>query len=226
MKYVRLHTLNDNGSPENRKQVLRIGVTGGIGSGKSVVCSILQECGIPLIEADRLARILMVHDAILKYRIIAEFGEHIYHADGSLNRQAMARIIFSNPDRRKQLEAIVHPRVISEVDRLLGDIDNAPYAVVEAALIYEAGLDRNLDYIIVVDADERLRIARIHERDGTAGEEIRQRMNAQMSTKEKRKRADFTIINNGTFAELRKQVLFVHTILIGLARRIQKGEIE
>ncbi len=219
MKYVQSHTPSNSKSPENREKILRVGVTGGIGSGKSVVCSMFRGYDVPLIEADGLARILMVHDTILRYRIIAAFGKHLYYTDGSLNRQAMAKIIFSDSDRRKQLEAIVHPRVIREVDRLFGAINNAPYAIVEAALIYETGLDQELDYIVVVDADEQLRITRIHERDGVNREEIRQRMEAQMPVREKRKRGDFIIINNGTLDELQKQVLFIHTILSDLARR-------
>jgi dephospho-CoA kinase len=216
---VQSHTQSNRKIPGSRREVLRVGVTGGIGSGKSAVCSILRGYGIQIIEADSIARILMVRDMILRHRIIADFGSHLYHADGSVNRQAMANMIFKDPGKRRHLEEIVHPRVIKEIDRFFSDIDTASYAIVEAALIYEIGFDDHLDYTIVVDADERCRIARIHDRDGLAVEDIRQRMRAQMSTNEKRRRADFIIVNNGSLEDLNGQVLFIHTLLSGLKQR-------
>lgn len=218
MKSVQSHTRSNAGVAGNAKKVLRVGVTGGIGSGKSAVCSLFQEQGIPMIDADSLARILMVHDSVLKSRIIAALGKQMYHGDGFLNRQAMATIIFNHPRRRKELESIVHPRVISEIERLLGGINGVPYAIVEAALIYEAGFNSHLDYVIVVDADKEIRLGRIRERDGLSREDIEQRMKAQMPAETKRKRADFTIINNGTIHELQSQVLCVHRVLTGLSR--------
>ena len=226
MKSVQSHTRSNRDLPECWKGILRVGLTGGIGSGKSAVCSMLQGYGIPIFDADSIARILMVRDTILKRRIIAGFGSHMYNADGSLNRQAMSGMVFSDPVRRKQLEHLVHPRVMKEIDRFFNDTDTALYGIVEAALIYEAGIDSRLDYTIVVDAEERNRIARIHDRDGMAGEDIRQRMKAQMPVEEKRRRADFVIINNGTLDDLNKQVFFIHTILSGLGRRPPESDTE
>jgi dephospho-CoA kinase len=219
VKSVQSHTQSNREIPGSRREILRVGVTGGIGSGKSAVCSILRGYGIQIIEADSIARVLMVRDIILRKRIIADFGSHMYQADGSVNRQAMANMIFSDPGKRRHLEEIVHPRVIKEIDRFFSDIDTAPYAIVEAALIYEIGFDDYLDYSIVVDADERRRVARIHDRDGLAIQDIRQRMRAQMSASEKRRKADFVIVNNGSLEELNGQVLFIHTLLSGLKHR-------
>jgi dephospho-CoA kinase len=219
VKSVQSHTQSNRESTSGRSIVLRVGVTGGIGSGKSAVCSILRGFGIQIIEADSIARILMVRDPIIRHRIIADFGSHVYQTDGTLNRQAMAHTIFIDPEKRKHLEEIVHPRVIKEIDRFFNDINSAPYAIVEAALIYESGLEDSLDYTIVVDADERRRIERIHDRDGLAFEDVRQRMRAQMSAQEKRRRADIVIGNNGTLEELQGQVAFIHTLLSGLKQR-------
>jgi dephospho-CoA kinase len=194
--------------------VLTVGITGGIGAGKTTVCKIFEELGAKVIYADELAKEIMENDESLKKKIKKIFGEKSY-IGGKLNRKFIADIIFSSDEKRKLLESIVHPAVIK---RILSDLkkiaDEGKYnfVIVEAALIFESGFDKELDYVLVVDADDEIKIKRIMERDKCSKEEVLKRMRAQLDSKIKRELADMVIINDGDIDELRKKVSFFYSL--------------
>jgi dephospho-CoA kinase len=194
--------------------VLTVGITGGIGAGKTTVCKIFEELGAKVIYADELAKEIMENDESLKKKIKKIFGEKSY-IGGKLNRKFIADIIFSSDEKRKLLESIVHPAVIK---RILSDlkkiVDEGKYnfVIVEAALIFESGFDKELDYVLVVDADDEIKIKRIMERDKCSREEVLKRMRAQLDSKIKRELADMVIINDGDIDELRKKVSFFYSL--------------
>jgi dephospho-CoA kinase len=194
--------------------VLTVGITGGIGAGKTTVCKIFEELGAKVIYADELAKEIMENDESLNKKIKKIFGEKSY-IGGKLNRKFIADIIFSSDEKRKLLESIVHPAVIK---RILSDLkkiaDEGKYnfVIVEAALIFESGFDKELDYVLVVDADDEIKIKRIMERDKCSKEEVLKRMRAQLDSKIKRELADMVIINDGDIDELRKKVSFFYSL--------------
>jgi dephospho-CoA kinase len=194
--------------------ILTVGITGGIGAGKTTVCKIFEELGAKVIYADELAKEIMENDESLKRKIKKIFGEKSYIGE-KLNRKFIADIIFSSDEKRKLLESIVHPAVIK---RILSDLkkiaDEGKYnfVIVEAALIFESGFDKELDYVLVVDADDEIKIKRIMERDKCSKEEVLKRMRAQLDSKIKRELADMVIINDGDIDELRKKVSFFYSL--------------
>jgi dephospho-CoA kinase len=200
---------------KSKRTILRVGITGGIGSGKSLVCSLFEREGIPVLYADEIARELGDTDLKIKKAIRKLLGDDVYQADGTLNRPLVASRVFTNKSLQKGLNKIVHPAVEREIDAKIKGLEQTGkrLVLVEAALIYEARLDKNLDYIIVVEADEKLRIERIIARDKTTAEEVRDRMNSQWKGAEKVKRADFVLYNNLTKEELVSRVAFLLTLL-------------
>jgi dephospho-CoA kinase len=204
---------------ERKRRILRIGLTGGIGSGKSLVAAIFRSLGSPVLSADEIARDLTDSDPIVKKRIRQEFGTGVFKRDGSLDRKAMADIVFSNKEKRKKLNAIVHPAVIKRMDeesKKLEGIGDTPCVIHEAALIYEAGVDKNLDYVIVVDADEDKRIHRVMDRDGISRTDVQRRIDAQIPAELKRKMADFVIENDGDTKSLQQRVRFLYNLFLTL----------
>jgi len=189
---------------------LQIGVTGGIGSGKSVVCRMFHCLGIPVYDADSRAKNVMTTDGILVEQIKKEFGTLSYNPDGSLNRTHLAQATFGNADRLKALNGIVHPRVALDYQTWVGKQAALPYVIREAALLYEAGVSPSLGQTIVVYAPESLRIARVRKRDPQRTEEdIRKIMQGQWPDEEKMKRADH-IIHNDDQQLVIPQVLRLH----------------
>ncbi len=179
--------------------MLHIGITGGIGSGKTTVCRIFEKLGIPVYYADLRARQLMTEDPKLKADIEDLLGKDAYLESGELNRPWVARQVFENPDLLKQLNGLVHPAVAR--DGLLWQAEQsrsqAPFTLKEAALLFESGTDALLDKIIVVKAPEKVRIQRVVDRDKVSEEDVRKRMRQQMPEEEKVARADFVINNSG-----------------------------
>ena len=189
---------------------LKIGITGGIGCGKSEVSKMLRTAGIPIIPADLLARNLMNADESIRARLKLEFGEDIYAGDGLLNRAKVAEIIFNDKFAKEKIEQIVHPKVIEYEHRLLDKIQQSgkfKIAAVEAALIFEAGSEKYLDYVIVVAASKETIIQRLKTRDGFNTEQIEKRLQSQMPLAEKINRADYVIQNNGSQKELENEVV-------------------
>lgn len=201
---------------------LRVGVTGGIGSGKSLVCSFFQKLGAPVLSADDIAKDLMTNDSGLRKALARLLGPEAYLADGSLNRKFIAERIFSTPALQKKVNAIVHPKVAREIERRMKALNGlTPYVIVEAALIYEAGLDAMLDSVVVVDAETERRIQRVQERDRSSREDVEKRTEAQWSNKRKVQQAEYVLRNNGSIRELGQNVRFLHTLFTNIAQQEQ-----
>ncbi|HVY76409.1 MAG TPA: dephospho-CoA kinase [Puia sp.] len=187
--------------------MLRIGLTGGIGSGKTTVAHIFEVLGIPVYYADDRAKALMNEDPELKEQISRLLGPSAY-IDGELDRRFVAGLVFNDPEKLAGLNSLVHPATARDADRWMEE-QTAPYAIKEAALIFEAGLDKEFDYIIGVTAPEPLRIRRVMERDQTTREKVLERIRQQMDEQEKMKRCDF-VINNDEVQAVIPQVLKIH----------------
>jgi len=199
--------------------MLRIGVTGGIGSGKSLVCSMFSRLGVPVLSADDIAKDLMRRDASLRRALISLLGPLAYSPGGELDRTYIASKIFSNPTLHRKVNALVHPRVEAEVGKQFARLEKAgnKLGVVEAALIFEAGFDSELDYVIVVDSPEADRIRRVVARDKTAAGDVRRRIQAQHSPASKLQKADYIIRNSGSIEDLESSVRFIFSILQTIA---------
>jgi len=191
--------------------MLKIGLTGGIGSGKSSVAQIFEVLHIPVYYADSAARDLMNQDPELKNKIIASFGPEVYK-NGILDRSYLGAMVFPDAGKLKLLNSIVHPVTIRDSEIWMQK-QTTPYAIKEAALIFEAGLEKYLDFVIGVTAPESLRIQRVVERDQTTAEKVTERMRQQMDEKEKISRCNFVIVNDGVSALL-PQVLAIHKTLL------------
>ncbi len=196
-------------------QHLIVGITGGIGSGKTTVCQIFEALGIPVYYADERAKWLMVHDSELKQGIQNLFGATAYNAEGQLNRRHIAQIVFNNPEQLQQLNALVHPAVARDAEAWNRALANVPYTLREAALIYEASIDKHLDKVIVVTAPLPLRIQRVVQRDRVAPAEVEARIAQQLPEEEKVRRADYVIVNDGA-QSLITQVLKIHRELCSI----------
>jgi len=194
--------------------MLKIGVTGGIGSGKSTVCEIFKTLGIPVFNADEAGRALTDGNKEVKDKIRENFGSEIFDG-GTLNRRKLAEIVFEDADKLKQLNDIIHPTVGKAYADWVNDITDKPYCLKEAAILFESGSDKGLDKVIVVSAPQELRIERVVKRDDVTREEVRGRMNRQRSEEERIARADFVINNDGS-NPLIPQVMELHEKLLAL----------
>jgi len=196
------------------KIMWKVGITGGIGSGKSTVCRVFEWLGIPVYNADDRAKWLMVHDSALRAAILALLSEKAYFENGALNRAFVAEVIFKNPEMLMRLNALVHP-VVHRDGELWHHKQHAPYTLREAALHYESGGFRFMDRMIVVTAPLELRIQRVMERDGVDRKSVEDRIARQWPDSEKVKRADFIICNDGA-KPLLPQILELHHTLLAL----------
>jgi len=193
--------------------MLKVGITGGIGSGKSTVAHIFETLGIPVYYADDAAKRLMNEDEGLKQLVQQQFGEAAY-ANGQLNRAYLSAQVFNNPDKLAMLNAMVHPATIADAARWMQQ-QTAPYAIKEAALIFESGAQENLDKVIGVFAPKAVRIKRVMNRDGITREEVMARMNKQINETIKMRLCDY-VITNDEQQLLIPQVLAVHKTLLEL----------
>lgn len=188
---------------------MKIGITGGIGSGKSTVCKIFEVLGIPVYYADDRAKWLMNNDTNLIEGVKSVFGNEAYHADGTLNRPFIADIVFNDKSKLAELNTLVHPAVFE--DGMAWNEANvaAPYTLKEAAILFESGSYLTVDKVITVFTPKEIRIQRVLMRDDTTREAIEARMDKQMPEEEKIERSDFVIYNNDEHS-LIKQVLDIH----------------
>lgn len=185
-----------------------LGITGGIGSGKTTVCQMLESLGARVFYADVEAKRLMEDDAEARREIVSAFGPQSYDKEGRLNRAYLADQVFGHDENVERINSIVHPRVRRrfEQTREQAAADGVDLLVYEAALIYETGGDRRLDVVAVVDAPREARIDRVVERDDATPAHVEARMGHQLPPDELRRRADYVIDNTGSIDELRRQV--------------------
>lgn len=173
----------------------RVGITGGIGSGKSFVCSILEKFGIPVYYADSQARRLMNTDSRLRSAIKEAFGEEIYR-NGELDRQEMALRVFGEPGLLESINQLVHPVVREDFERWAEGQEGVPYVVEEAAILFESGAVRNMNMSVLIYAPISLRIQRVMDRDKVSRLDVEKRISRQMDEEEKKKLADRVIYND------------------------------
>ena len=193
---------------------LKIGLTGGIGSGKSTVAEIFKVLGIPVFDADSVAKKILNEDENLKHQIINLFGNEAYQ-NGLLNKKHIADIVFKDAFKLEQLNALVHPATLAAADVWMQSQTSA-YAVKEAALLFEAGTAAHLDFIIGVKAPKSLRIHRVMERDHVSRKEVLTRMSRQIEDDIKMRLCDFVVMNDDQQL-LIPQVISLHDKLINLS---------
>lgn len=191
---------------ENRG--LKVGLTGGIGSGKSTVAKLFEVLQIPIFYSDALAKQIIVSDPKVIEAIKAQFGKESYLPDGTYNTKHISNIVFNDKKELKALNAIVHPAVFSSQADWFEE-QTTDYAIVENAILYEANTQHRFDKVIVVQTDDNLRIERIMKRDGITKEQVKARFKSQIPQEKKVKLADFVIYNNGN-QSLIQQVMAIH----------------
>lgn len=175
---------------------IKLGITGGIGSGKSLVCRLLEVVGIPVYISDVETRQLMTTDLSIREELVALLGENVY-AGGELNKPLLASYLFGSPEHTRQVNGIVHPRVKEDFRRWVQRHAVFPVVAIESAILIEAGFTGEVDVVVMVYAQEETRIERAVKRDSTSRELIEKRVRSQMSDEEKRNQADFVIVNDG-----------------------------
>lgn len=180
--------------PKNKP--ITIGLTGGIGAGKTVIARIFSTLGIPVFNSDEEGKRLLAEDQQIRQRVTEVFGERAY-VQGRPDRKFLAEAIFADKEKRDRLNAIIHPAVHQSFSRFVGQNADAPFIINEAAILIETGAYKNLDALILVTAPDDLRIARVRERDGVSSESVIQRMEAQWPQEKKRDYAEFVIDNDG-----------------------------
>jgi dephospho-CoA kinase len=195
---------------------LVVGLTGGIGSGKTTVSDQLASYGIDVIDADVCARIVVEPGKPALEKINAHFGDQILDPSGHLDRAKLREIIFSAPEEKQWLEQLLHPLIIEEIQRQL-DASSSVYAVFVSPLLIEAGQSMFCNHILVVDAPEEEQLNRTMERDNNNREQVAAIMNTQASRNDRLEKADDIILNNGDLEHLYQQVESVHHKLLELA---------
>lgn len=191
--------------------MLKVGLTGGMGSGKTTVARIFQVMGIPVFYADAEAKKLMEEDLVLRENIINALGTESY-TGSQPNRKYMAQQVFSDPEKLTILNSLIHPAIIAQAEKWM-KCQSSPFAIKEAAILFESNSHKKLDFVIGVESPEDLRISRSIERDNLSKDQVKSRMARQMSQVEKMKLCDFVIINDERHS-LIEQVLSIYNILL------------
>ena len=185
----------------------KVGITGGIGSGKSTVCDILRELDVAVYNSDVRAKELMTESVSLRQALVERFGEEVYNAEG-LNRAYLSQRVFGSASELEALNAIVHPAVMADFDAW-AEAQQGNYVVLESAILFEAQLENRVDVVVSVMAPESLRVERAMQRDGASREQIVARIKAQMSDDERSDRSKYAIVNID-LEELREEVEQLH----------------
>lgn len=203
--------------------MLTIGLTGGIGSGKSEAAGLFQQLGVPVIDADSIAHQLVQPGTDALAEIVSIFGETILTPEGSLDRSRLADVVFNNPAEKKRLESVIHPRVREQIRLQKDHYKDEPYILVVIPLLLESGQRDLVDRILVVIAPESLRIQRVNTRDGRSEKQIRAIMQNQADEAARQAAADDILDNVGTRNDLQIRVRELHQHYMSLARRT-KGD--
>ena len=195
--------------------MLKVGLTGGIGSGKSTVARIFETLGVPVFYADDETKRLMNEDQEIRQKLVRHFGPETYNEQG-LDRAYMASVVFNNIEKLELLNSITHPATIEHAGKWMAQ-QNSPYIIKEAALIFESGSHQQLDKVIGVYAPRELRIMRVVRRDKVTADEVLKRLDRQMNEEEKMKLCDF-VLQNDEKQQLVPQVLKLHEELLQLSK--------
>jgi len=198
--------------------MLKIGITGNIGSGKTTVSKIFEVLGVPVFYADDAAKKVMAEDQLLIDSLKVSFGPDAYFSDGTLNRKYIASIVFNDETQLAKLNSIVHPAVFRAFDNWVGQVKNAPYVIKEAALLFESSSYEMCDYSVMVTAPLELRMQRVVQRDGLTRAEIESRDARQFSEEKKIQLADYVIRNDDTELVI-PQVTELHRQFLSLAAK-------
>lgn len=185
-------------------KVFKVAVTGGAGSGKSSVCNRLKELGITIISSDTLAREAVAPGSTAHKKILNYFGEKVVLSDGKLNRQMLRRIIVNDGVSRRSLERFIHPEITKLMQRKMAQAEKNGDRVVavEIPLLFELGIEKQFDIVVIVSADPKLRVKRLMDRDNVFREDAEELLNVQMPDQEKVKRGGFVLSNNGSTEQL------------------------
>jgi len=197
---------------------IRVGITGGIGAGKSSVAKYISKQGFVILFADEIAKKFLATDIKIKQKIISTFGKESYHNDVP-NKSFLAEKVFNNEENLKIINSIIHPPTLKKIDNLMGEKHSSEKLIfVESALIFEANFDDMFDYILYVTAEKDVRIRRILERGGITEAEIHNRINSQLPDENKKKNSDFVIHNNENFVQLEERCEFILSLLKSIAQ--------
>lgn len=216
--FIKKQVISENFMSEYKKSIV-CAITGGIGSGKSTVSSLIRKLGYPVISSDKNAKFIMTSDEKVINLLIKNFGTSIYFENGDINNQYLSEKVFGpGPEHQKALmllNSIVHPAVIDLMIKEVSECEakGEPLIFVESALTFEAGLDEGFDYVIVIAAKEDIAIERTMLRSSLSSDEIKHRMNQQIPVEKKVNQADFVIENNNNIDDLKKSVYFTVDII-------------
>ena len=183
-----------------------IGLTGGIGAGKTTVSDYLKKKGYPVLDADEVAREIVEPGSETLEELTRAFGKNILNSDGSLNRRFLAGIVFSDPEKKKLIDGIMHGKIIDTLLKRARSMEKEPFVFIDVPLLFETGMDRYVDQVWVVDAEEEIRIKRVMERDDSSREDVLRRIRFQAGRDEKIKKAHIILNNSGVKKILYRQI--------------------
>lgn len=199
----------------NAPRKLVVGVTGGIGSGKTTVTDKLAKLGIDIIDADVVARLVVLPGTDGLLQISQHFGNTLIRADGTLDRKALRAKVFADENERQWLETLLHPKIRQEIQRQL-DQSQSPYSVLSSPLLLETGQDSLVDKVLLVDTTQALQISRTQKRDDTSVEAVSAIMAAQWSRAKRQGRADVIILNDGDLEQLDNEIMAAHHTFLAM----------
>lgn len=191
----------------------KVGITGGIGSGKTTVCKVFELLGVPVFYADDESKKLLFNDADIKRKILEAFGDAVLSASGFVDRKLLSSVVFNNKEKLEQLNAILHPAVGHRFEQWVEENKQHPYILKEAAILFESGAYKQVDMVITVTAPVSLKIQRAMKRDNITIEQVEQRILNQMSDEDKMARSQF-VVHNDEHHLLIPQILKIHSELI------------